>query len=117
MKSIRLLAILSLYIPTALAAEMAAPAAAAKDAKDLPQTMTRSGHQFVAHCSDEDFARAKFPQKLARKCTSLLHTWRAEAAGRGNGIGPPGSGINPVGATLVVPFVPPPPPPPPSRGS
>ena len=116
MKSIRLLAILSLCIPTALAAEMAAPASAAKDAKGLPQTMTRSGHQFVAHCSDEDFARAKFPQKLARKCTSLLRSWRAEASNRGNGIGAPGSGIDRFGAPRGIPFAPPPPPPPPSRG-
>ena len=110
MKPTALLVLLCLSAPTALAAGMASPVAS-----ELPSTLTRSGHQFVAHCSDEDFARAKFPQKLARKCTSLLHTWRAEAAGRGNGIGPPGSGINPVGATLVVPFVPPPPPPPSRR--
>ena len=107
MKSIRLLAILSLYIPTALAAEMAAPAAAEKDAKDLPKTMTRSGHQFVAHCSDEDFARAKFPQKLARKCTALLELWRAEASGRGNRQGAPSSGVDGFGAPRGIPMIPP----------
>ena len=111
MKPTALLVLLCLSAPTALAAGMASPVAS-----ELPSTLTRSGHQFVAHCSDEDFARAKFPQKLARKCTSLLRSWRAEASNRGNGIGAPGSGIDRFGAPHGIPFAPPSPPPPPSRG-
>jgi hypothetical protein len=105
MKSIALLAVLCLSTPTALAADMATPVA-----KDLPQTLTRSGHQFVAHCSDDDFARARFPQKLARKCTSLLRSWQSEASGRDDKIGPPTGGIARFGAPRGIPFAPPPPP-------
>lgn len=105
MKTFSLFSVLCLAAPTALAAGMATPAS-----EELPQTLTRSGHQFVAHCSDEDFARARFPQKLASKCTSLLRSWQAEASERGNRMGPPAGGIESFGAPRGIPFVPPPPP-------
>lgn len=51
---------------------------------ELPQTITRTGHEFNARCSDEDFAETRFPQKLVNTCTQLLLTWQAEASNRGN---------------------------------
>lgn len=50
----------------------------------LPQVMTRSGREFVARCNDAAFANARFPQRLAGRCGTLLDTWRAEASDRGN---------------------------------
>lgn len=93
-----------LLAPTLHAKEAAAPA----DASALPQTITRSGHQFLAHCGDEDFARARFPQKLARKCTGLLQSWRAEARGDDNWVGPPDTSIPSFGAPRGIPSTPPP---------
>ena len=80
---------------------------AARRAEELPETPTRSGHEFLAHCSEDDFARARFPQKLARKCTALLELWRAEASGRGNRQGAPGSGVDGFGAPRGIPMIPP----------
>lgn len=78
----------TLPFPAVLAAALFAPAAFASGmatpASELPQTVTRSGHQFIAHCSNDDFASARFPEKLARRCALLLKTWQAEASGRDN---------------------------------
>lgn len=102
MKSIPLLVALSFSAPTAPATGTTVP-----PAEELPETPTRSGHEFLAHCSEDDFARARFPQKLARKCTALLELWRAEASGRGNRQGAPSSGVDGFGAPRGIPMIPP----------
>lgn len=76
-------------------------------AGNVPQTVTRSGHEFLARCSNEAFARARFPQKLAARCTRLMAIWRAEASGRGNGTADTAQ-VTPFGAPRGIPLTPPP---------
>ena len=45
-----------------------------------PATMTASGRDFIAHCNDEAFATARFPQKLADRCERLLRLWHRESS-------------------------------------
>ena len=49
-----------------------------------PSTIRRSGHDFMAQCNDEDFARGSFTRKLADRCEDLRRLWHREASDRGN---------------------------------
>jgi hypothetical protein len=61
-----------------------APNAAAHviPALHTPSTITPSGHEFIARCNDEAFARARFPKGLADQCERLLGLWHGEASHR-----------------------------------
>ena len=60
---------------------------------DFPSKITRTGHEFRARCSDEDFATARFPDQLYGRCIKLLQTWRYEATRKDPMRLPPTGGI------------------------
>ncbi len=44
-----------------------------------PSTLTPSGRRFIARCSDEAFAKTRYPDGLADQCERLLGLWHREA--------------------------------------
>jgi hypothetical protein len=68
-----------------------------------PSDVTPSGREFIEHCDDEAFAKARSLRMLAERCERLLRRWHGEASGHLDSRTAPGPGIEQFGAPRFLP--------------